>query len=99
MYARVTTITGGSTDQIEQGVANFEDSVVPGVREMDGRGAILLLDRKTGQGMAITLWEDEEGMRRSEERANELRRDAAQQMGAADKPQVDRYEVAVFDYS
>jgi hypothetical protein len=38
-------------------------------------------------------------MRASEERANELRRTASQDLGAAEPPRVERYEVAVFETS
>ena len=46
--------------------------------------------------MAITLWPDEQTMQASEERANELRREVTEQMGAGE-PRVERYEVAVFE--
>jgi formylmethanofuran dehydrogenase subunit E len=69
--------------------------VVPFAKD-DGKGAVLLVDRQSGKALAITLWEDEEAMRRSEERANALRADAAAQMGAQ-APTVERYEVAIFE--
>jgi hypothetical protein len=43
------------------------------------------------------LWEDEQTLRASEERANTLRAHAAEEMGAARAPTADRYEVAVFE--
>ena len=94
MHARVTTLSG-SPDSAEAGIANFRDSVVPYAKS-DGRGASLLIDRESGKAVAVTLWEDEEAMRASEESANALRADAAQQMGA-EQPTVERYEVAVFE--
>jgi hypothetical protein len=97
MHARVTTITGGSPDQVEGGITNFRDNAAPGVREAGGRGAIMLVNRETGEGMAITLWDDQEAMRDSEERANDLRRAAVESLGSTQEPRVDRYEVAVFD--
>jgi len=97
MHARVTTVAG-SPENAEQGASNFRDNVLPMIKEMGGKGGILLVDRQTGQGVAITLWPDEDTMRSSEERANELRREAAQQMGAtSEEPRVDRYEVAVLE--
>jgi len=92
-------MVSGSPDQADQGVANFRDNVVPGVKEMGGHGAILLLDRDSGNAMAITLWDDEAAMRASEERANQLRRTASEEMGAAEQPRVERYEVVVFEKS
>jgi hypothetical protein len=95
MHARVTNISG-SPDGIDSGVANFEGEVVPAIREMGGRGGILLVDRGSGNAMAITLWPDEQSMQASEERANELRRNVSEQMDAGE-PSIDRYEVAVFE--
>lgn len=97
MHARVTTVAG-SPENADQGIANFHENVLPMITEAGGRGAILLIDRATGHGMAITLWPDEQTMRATEDRANELRRQAAQEMGAtAEEPRVERYEVAVLE--
>ena len=54
-------------------------------------------DRESGEAIAITLWEDEDALRASEESANALRAGAADQMGATQEPTVGRYEVAVFE--
>lgn len=98
MHARVTTISG-SPDQAEQGIVNFRDNGVPTIKELGGHGGVLLINRESGKAMAITLREDEAAMRASEESANELRRTASQELGAAEQPSVERYEVAVFDKS
>jgi quinol monooxygenase YgiN len=97
MHARVTRISG-STEDVDAGIDNFRDNALPGVRAEPGNsGGILLVDRATGKGIAITLWADEDAMRASEERADELRAQAAEAMGAGEAPAVERYEVAVFD--
>ena len=95
MHARVTTIAGSPADA-DAGIENFRANVVPFARD-EGKGAILLVDRQSGEAVAITLWENEQAMRTSEESANALRADAAGQMGAAQAPTVGRYEVAVFE--
>jgi hypothetical protein len=95
MHGRVTTLSGSPTEA-DAGIDNFRTNVVPFAREQ-GKGAILLLDRQSGKAIAITLWEDEEAMRASEESANSLRAQAADQMGAARTPTIGRYEVAVFE--
>jgi hypothetical protein len=95
MHARVTTISGSPAD-VDAGIDNFRTNVVPFAREQ-GQGAILLVDRQSGEAIAVTLWEDEPTMRASEEAANALRADAAGQMGAAQAPTVGRYEVAVLE--
>lgn len=95
MHARVTTING-SPDDVAGGIDNFRSNVVPFAREQ-GSGAILLVDRQNGSAIAITLWSDEQAMRASEEAANTLRANAADEMGASAAPAVARYEVAVFE--
>jgi len=96
MHARVTSLSG-SPDDVDGGVANFRENVVPFTQEQGGKGAILLVDRQTGGAIAITLWENEQTLRASEERANALRAQAAEEMGASEQPTVERYEVAVFE--
>ena len=98
MHARVTSISG-SPEQAEKGIASFRDSTVPAIKEMGGHGGILLIDRESGNAMAITLWPDEAAMQASEESANELRRAASEDLGASAQPSVQRYEVAVFEKS
>jgi formylmethanofuran dehydrogenase subunit E len=92
----VSTIYG-TTEQGEGVVGMFREQVLPTLQELGGKGAILLVDRGSGKAVAITLWDDEQAMRQSEERANELRRQAAESAGAAEPPTVDRYEVAVWE--
>jgi hypothetical protein len=95
VHARVTRIDG-SPDEVDTGIADFKDNVVPFTKQ-DGEGAILLVDRGSGRAIAITLWGDEEAMRASEERANALRADVADRMSASASPEVERYEVAVLE--
>ncbi len=95
MHARVTTISGSPADA-DAGIENFRTNVVPFAREQ-GKGAILLVDRESGEAIAVTLWEDEASMRASEESANSLRAQAADEMGSAQTPTIGRYEVAVFE--
>ncbi len=46
--------------------------------------------------MTITLWDSEEAMRASEEKANQVRRDAAQTTSAS-IGNIDRFEVATME--
>lgn len=95
MHARLTTLHGTPTD-IDAGIDNFRSNVVPFTKE-HGSGAILLIDRDSGDAVAITLWKDEQGMQASEDSANTLRAQAADELGATAAPTVGRYEVAVFE--
>ncbi len=82
---------------LDAGISNFRENVVPFTRADGGKGSLLLVDRQTGKVIAITLWENEEALRASEDKANQLRAQAAEQGGASQAPTVDRYEVAVFE--
>ncbi|HLY87248.1 MAG TPA: hypothetical protein VKO84_12185 [Gaiellaceae bacterium] len=95
MHARVTTVSG-SAENVDSGIENFRTTVLPFAREQ-GKGAILLVDRESGEAIAITLWEDEQALLDSEDRADALRAEAADRMGADQSPAVARYEVAVFE--
>lgn len=65
------------------------------VKDIPGsRGLYYLVDRETGQTMAITLWDDEKSLRASEERANQIRKDSTDQAGG-EILGVERYEVAM----
>ena len=97
MHARVSTVAG-TPESVEQGIATFKDNILPELTSIAGnRGAILLVDRGSGNATAITFWDDEESMRASEERANQLRREASQELGGGGDARVERYEVAIFE--
>ena len=59
MHARVITsqFKPGKTDEA---VALWKDSVAPSLKQTKGfKGAYLVGDRKSGKGVAVTLWESE----------------------------------------
>jgi heme-degrading monooxygenase HmoA len=92
--ARVSALEG-SPDQIDNSIDKVKSETVPKVRELQGNvGMIGLADRRSGRVTAITLWESEDALRRSEEQANRLREQAAQS-GGQRVGRVDRYEVAI----
>jgi heme-degrading monooxygenase HmoA len=97
MHARISHVDG-SPEKVDQGIESFRSTTLQELKSQPGnRGAILLIDRTSGKGMAITLWEDEAAMKASEGWANTARRTASEQMGAGGEGQVERYEVAVFE--
>ncbi|MEE9399488.1 MAG: antibiotic biosynthesis monooxygenase [Dehalococcoidales bacterium] len=60
MFARVTAIQV-KTDRVDEAIKIYAEYVTPARKTQKGsRGAYLLTDRKTGKGMAITLWDSEE---------------------------------------
>jgi heme-degrading monooxygenase HmoA len=93
MHARVTRLEG-SPERIDEGLRMFDHETLPAARTQDGFcGAVLLGDRKSGQVMAVTFWESEAHLRKSEEMAQRLREEASQRAEAMKSPSVERFEV------
>ena len=66
MYARLLKMHT-RVDQIEQAAMIFEESVIPLCKDKEGyRGSYFLADRKTGDCLPITLWENEKAMQETE---------------------------------
>ncbi len=52
---------------VAEAVRIYRDSVVPAAKEEQGfRGALLLTDQDTGEGVSISVWESEDDMHASE---------------------------------
>jgi len=89
MFARMSTFQG-SPDDLDR-ISKETEAAVP-VQLPGEKGILVIGDRQSGKGIAITFWEDEEAMRQSEEAANKLRSEIAE--GArAQIVGVDRFEV------
>ena len=90
MHARVSSYSGDA-----DGLTSGFDSQTEALRQVDGfKSAYFLVDRDGGKGMSITLWDSEEALKASAERANEMRRQATQPSGATIES-VDSYEVVI----
>ena len=60
MYARVTT-TQLSPYRLDESIHIAREQIVPAARQQSGfKGYLMLVDRSTGKGITITLWEGEE---------------------------------------
>jgi len=95
MFARVSEVTA-PVERLDDGVAQFRDSVVPAMRDMTGFvRAYLLVDRVGGKSLSISVWDSEESMRASEEAANQLRNQFAGNIGG--QATASRYEIAVVE--
>ncbi len=78
MYARVTS-GKGDADRLAKVI---REQALPAAEKMEGfKGLLTLVDRQSGEGLTITLWESEAARRKSEEEANKLRQQAAQASG------------------
>ena len=95
MLARVSTIQG-KPQQVEDGIRNYREQVIPAAKKMTGfKGAYLLVDRKSGKEVSITLWDTEKNLQASTKAADQLRAQASQTVAASKPPTVEIYEVAV----
>jgi len=66
MYARVTTITTPA-DRVDEAIRIYQDSVVPVLKQQPGyRSTLLLNDRASGKGVAISVWETQQDLQASE---------------------------------
>jgi heme-degrading monooxygenase HmoA len=90
MFARVSTYTGDG-DRLLQG---FTDVSGP-LEAIDGFShAYFMVDRESGKGMSITIWETEQALLESVAQADELRRKGAEAGGAA-IDSVQHYEIGM----
>lgn len=90
MYARVATFeTDPATldDELASMRGRVEAGSPPG---LEGAKMMMLVDRSTGKGFGITLFESEEAMRRGDEVLN-----AMSPGGGTQRTSVDFYEVPV----
>lgn len=97
MYARKTAFKT-SADNVDTAAKVFTDEVLPLARNIPGfKGAVALADRSTGDLVSYTMWETEDAMSASEEQANQIRGDALKKIGALGPPDVQRYEILVWE--
>jgi len=67
MFTRATRVQN-PPESVEKGIAFFKDKVVPMAKATPGNaGVILLVDRKTGAGIGITVWTTAQALSASEQ--------------------------------
>jgi heme-degrading monooxygenase HmoA len=98
MYTRVTRVQS-PPDAIEKGITFFKENVVPAAKAAKGNaGQVLLVDRKTGSGVGITLWETAEALAASEQLGITARTQSAAAMGGS-IVNVERFEQVIRDWA
>jgi hypothetical protein len=91
MYARVATFESDPTkvdDAIAMVKGEVESSETP--PGLEGAKMLMLVNRQTGKGLGVTLFEDEEAMRRGDEALNAMSPGASER-----RTSVEFYEVPV----
>ena len=92
MYARVTSAEL-TPENVETFVSMIRDQVIPRVQGMPGfKGGYWLVDRSTGKGLGVTLFESEEALDATEDQATRLRDEVSRGSGLP-VPSFRRYEV------
>ena len=90
MHGRLSTYEGPA-DELTRG---FE-GVTSDLEQLEGlKGAYFGVDRDGGTAFSLTLWESEEALEASVERANQMRDQASQQAGGTIKS-VQHFEITV----
>jgi heme-degrading monooxygenase HmoA len=94
MFARVR-VTSGVPEKVDDGIRHFRENVVASYQDVAGfQGAYLLVNRKTGKVMGVTLWDTEANMQATG-RTSEKLRAAGSQVVSGTTPEPDEYEVVV----
>ncbi len=95
MYARLVTVQI-APDKSDEAIRIYRDSVVPAAKQQKGfKGLYDLVDRNTGKGVSITLWDTEADMIAGE--ASGYLREQLAKFAAmfTAPPTTERYEVVV----
>ncbi|HEV8441139.1 MAG TPA: antibiotic biosynthesis monooxygenase [Methylomirabilota bacterium] len=91
MFARIGSWQG-SSEQLERWIVRAREQVKPSISQDPGlKAAYWLVDRQAGKGLIVTIWENEEAMRASEEAR--MQRQAAMAATTGANVTTDRYEV------
>lgn len=92
MFARLSRYQG-SPVPAEGDLSAHAEAVVKRIRGLPGfLGVYYFVERATGKAVSLTLWEDEQTMQASEERADQIRVETAHREGQR-IVSVERYEV------
>ena len=91
MYARVATFQGDPAN-VDQAISQVRGEVESGnvPPGLEGAKMLMLVNRETGRGIGVTLFESEEAMRRGDEALNAMNPGAGEQ-----RTSVEFFEVPV----
>jgi heme-degrading monooxygenase HmoA len=94
MFARVR-ITSGAPEKVDDGIRHFREVVVASYKDVAGfEGAYLLVNRKSGKVVGITLWDTEANMHATAAASHQLRAVGTRVLGGTTPPP-EEYEVVV----
>ena len=92
VFVRVTTVEADPA-KTDEGIAFYEEMVVPMIRKQHGaRTALLFVNRKTGRGFGASGWDTEQDMQKSEPAIASLREETIKKFGGK-SGKVEQFEV------
>jgi heme-degrading monooxygenase HmoA len=92
VFVRVTTVEADPAKAAD-GIAFYEEMVVPMIRKQPGaRTALLFVNRKTGRGFGASGWDTEQDMQKSEPAIASLREETIKKFGGK-SGKVETFEV------
>lgn len=92
-FARVSEYCGFPS-RIEDGIRTAQDTE-PDLKAVQGfQHAYLLVDRKSGKAITITIWDSENALTRSSSGVNPIRDSIARSLGDFDGPTVEVFDIA-----
>ena len=95
MFVRIARFEGGDPARVDEAVARVrsmmdEGDTPPGLE--GARRSMMLVDRRTGVGLGVTFFDDEDAMRRGDQALNEMTPPAGM---TGTRSSVEMYEVAI----
>ena len=95
MHARVTRYEGAAPEAIAETLETKKRVLPTEFGQTEGmKGAVFLVDQEKRTIVVISLWQDEEALRASEDEATRVR---AEVTGPGETASVERYEVALLN--
>jgi hypothetical protein len=81
VFVRVTTVEADPA-KADEGIAFYEEKIVPVIRKQAGaRTALLLVNRKTGRAFGASGWDTEKDLEKSEAAISSLREETIKKFG------------------
>ncbi len=95
MHARVTRYEGAAPEAVDEALQKKKHVLPtePGQTD-DMKGVVFLCDRQSGAIVVISIWDDEEAMRASEDEATRVREEVTE---PGETATVEHYEVALLE--
>src|SRR5437588_12693698 len=99
MHARVVfTQAQTGTGRTDEAIRLYRDAVVPAAKQQRGfKGMLQLVDRATGKGISISLWETEADLKASEASGHYQQQIAKFAPFFSAPPVAEVYEVSVYE--